>query len=64
MIAIEGVKPTARTIATRTYPLTAEVFVVLRKGMPRNSPAALLRNWLQTVEGQAAVQESGYVPRG
>jgi phosphate transport system substrate-binding protein len=64
MIAIDGVKPTARTIATRAYPLTAEVFVVLRKGMPRESPAALLRDWLQTAEGQAAVQESGYVPRG
>ena len=64
MIAIDGVEPTARTIATRAYPLTSEVFVVLRKGMPRDSPAALLRNWLQTAEGQAAVQESGYVPRG
>jgi phosphate transport system substrate-binding protein len=64
MIAIDGVKPTSSTIATRAYPLTAEVFVVLRKGMPRESRAALLRDWLQTAQGQAAVQESGYVPRG
>ena len=64
MIAIDGVKPATRTIATRAYPLTAEVFVALRTGTPRQSPAATLRDWLQTAAGQAAVQESGYVPKG
>lgn len=64
MIAIDGVKPATGTIATRTYPLTSEVFVALRTGTPRQSPAAALRDWLLTGAGQAAVQESGYAPRG
>ena len=64
MIAIDGVRPTLATIAARAYPLTSEVFAVVRKGTPRESPAARVRAWLQTAEGQAAVQESGYVPRG
>ncbi len=64
MIAIEGVRPTSKTISTGAYPLTSEVFVVLRKGMPPDSPAARLRAWLQSDQGQAAVQESGYIPGG
>lgn len=64
MIAIDGVRPTAATIASRAYPLTSEVFAVVRKGLPPGSPAASLLGWLQTGEGQAAVRESGYVPRG
>jgi ABC-type phosphate transport system substrate-binding protein len=64
MIAIDGVKPTASSIAARTYPLTNAVFVVLRKGMPHESPAARLREWFQTTEGQAAVRESGYIIGG
>ncbi len=64
MIAIDGVRPTAATITSRAYPLTSEVFAVVRKGLPQGSPAASLLAWLQTGEGQAAVRESGYVPRG
>jgi phosphate transport system substrate-binding protein len=62
LIGINGVKPTSENIATRAYPLTAEVYAVTRKNMPKGSTAIMLRDWLLTNEGSAAIAESGYVP--
>ncbi|MFZ5856366.1 MAG: PstS family phosphate ABC transporter substrate-binding protein [Chloroflexota bacterium] len=62
ILAVEGVKPTSNTIANRTYPLIAEVYVVIRDGEPVDAPSVLLRDWLLTKEGQYVVEESGYVP--
>jgi phosphate transport system substrate-binding protein len=62
LIGINGVKPTSENIATRAYPLTAEVYAVTRKMMARDSTAQMLRDWLFTDEGRAAIVESGYVP--
>ena len=62
MIAIEGVQPTSATIASRAYPLAAEVYVITRKGTPSTSTAAMLRDWLLSADGQAVVKASGYVP--
>ncbi len=61
MIAIDGVHPTFENIADRSYPLTTEVYAVIRGDAPQESAARLLLDWLQTAEGQAAVAESGYV---
>lgn len=62
LIAIKGVIPSAENIADRSYPLTTEVYVVVRQDAPADSTAVMLRNWLLTSEGQRIVQESGYVP--
>ncbi len=62
MIAVDGVHPTSENIAGRSYPLTTEVYAVIRGDAPHDSAARLLLDWLQTAEGQAAVAESGYVP--
>jgi phosphate transport system substrate-binding protein len=62
LIGINGVQPTSEAIAERAYPLTAEVYAVVREDMPQDSTAVMLRDWLLTEEGQAAVEESGYVP--
>lgn len=62
LIGIDGVRPTSDDIASRAYPLTTEVYAVIREGMPEDSTAVLLRDWLLTEQGQAAIQESGYVP--
>lgn len=62
MIAIDGVEPTSDNIAKRSYPLTTEVYAVVREGMSQDSTAMMLRDWLLTREGQAAIAESGYVP--
>ena len=62
MIAVDGVHPTSENIADRSYPLTTEVYAVIRGDAPQESAARLLLDWLQTAEGQAAIAESGYVP--
>jgi phosphate transport system substrate-binding protein len=62
LLAVEGVAATSESIAQRAYPLTAEVYAAVRQGMPADSPAVLLRDWLLTPDGQAAVAASGYVP--
>ncbi len=59
---VDGVEPNAQTIAMREYPFVSEVFVVTRNGIASNSPAAKLRAWLLSREGQSVVRESGYVP--
>lgn len=62
MIAVDGVHPTWENIADQSYPLTTEVYAVIRGDAPQNSAARLLLAWLQTVDGQAAIAKSGYVP--
>jgi len=61
-IAVDGIEANPETIASRKYPFVSEVFVVTRKEISPESPAAKLRNWLLSAEGQAVVRESGYVP--
>jgi phosphate transport system substrate-binding protein len=61
-IAIDGVEPTSENIASRKYPHISEVYVVTRKEQNNDSPAAKLKSWLLSAEGQAVVRESGYVP--
>ena len=62
ILAVEGVRPTSKTIANQTYPLLAPVYVVIRDGEPADSTSVLLRDWLLTPEGQRVVEESGYIP--
>ncbi|MDR1270525.1 MAG: substrate-binding domain-containing protein [Planctomycetaceae bacterium] len=62
VLAVNGVFPNYENIRTKKYPLVYEIYVVTRKGIPDNSPAAKLRDWLLSDDGQRAVRESGYVP--
>jgi phosphate transport system substrate-binding protein len=62
ILAVEGVRPTSKTIADRTYPLASKVYVVIRAGEPSDSTSILLRDWLLAKEGQFIVENSGYVP--
>jgi phosphate transport system substrate-binding protein len=61
LLNVNGVKPTADSIAKRAYPLTTEVYAATRKGTPKDSAAMQLLDWLYTPEGKAAIKESGYV---
>jgi phosphate transport system substrate-binding protein len=61
-IPVDGVEPSAETIAARKYPYVSEVLVVTRKGDQPDSPAIKMRDWLLSPEGQSIVHESGYVP--
>ncbi len=62
LCAIEGVLPTAETIASGEYPLTTEVYVVIRKDQESDSLPYALRDWYLSKEGQNLVRECGYVP--
>jgi phosphate transport system substrate-binding protein len=61
-IAIDGVEPTAETIASGKYPMATPVYAAIRADEAADAPAAKLLNWLLSDEGQAVVRESGYVP--
>ena len=62
MLAIDGVAPSAETIADGSYPYVTDVYVVVRNGEPEDSSALLLRDWLLTDDGQEVVASSGYIP--
>jgi phosphate transport system substrate-binding protein len=61
-LGVEGVVPTSDNIADGSYPLTTEVYAVIREKMSPDHTSVLLRNWLLSVEGQAVTKDSGYVP--
>ena len=61
-LGINGVVPSYETIQSGEYPLVTEVYVITRKGLTNDSPAAKFKTWLLSPEGQAVVRESGYVP--
>jgi phosphate transport system substrate-binding protein len=60
-IGVNGVEPTSTTIRDRTYPLTTEVYAVVRKGLPPEDTAIQLRNWLLSSAGKLTIEYSGYV---
>jgi len=62
MIAVDGVQPSDDTIADGSYPLLNEYYVVIRADEPEDSPARLLRDWILSDEGRAAIIEAGYIP--
>ncbi len=62
LLSIDGIAPTAETIADDTYPLTTKVFVAMRAEAAVTSTARFLRDWLLSPAGQALVRDSGYVP--
>ena len=61
LCSINGVAPNHDNIRAGKYPLTTEVYVVIRSDLDRNSDACKLRDWLLSEEGQEAVRKSGYV---
>ena len=62
MIAVDGVQPSDDTIADGSYPLLNEYYVVIRADEPEDSPARLLRDWILSDEGSAAIVKAGYIP--
>ena len=61
-LAIDGVEPTAESIASGAYPWSTRVYAAWREGEPELAPAMRLLRWLRSPEGQAVVAESGYIP--
>jgi|GEM_PF-263421 len=57
-LAIDGVMPTAETIADGTYPLVIYTYSYYNKG---NEKGKALTDWLLTEEGQKVIASSGHV---
>jgi phosphate transport system substrate-binding protein len=61
-IAVNGILPTQETISNRQYSFVAEVYVVIRSDLDKNSMAYKLYELLQTTDGKNVIAESGYIP--
>jgi phosphate transport system substrate-binding protein len=63
VFAIDGIYPDPATIGNRTYPLTTEVYAIIRSDLDQNSMAYKLYEWLRTSEAAKSVlTECGFVP--
>lgn len=62
LLAVDGVLPTAETIADGTYPLADYNYLVLRSDEPKDSPARRLAEFMVSDAGQQAVAGSGFLP--
>lgn len=60
-IGIEGVHPSRQTISNRSYPLTTEVYAVIRSDTDRSSMTYKIYEWLQTENGKQVIGKSGYI---
>lgn len=61
LLAIGGVEPDDTTIRDGSYPFLNPYYVVVAANLPPDSPAAILRSWLLSKEGQRLVAQEGYV---
>ena len=62
LLAVDGVLPTAETIADGTYPLADYNYLVLRSDEPKDTPARRLAEFMVSDAGQQAVAGSGFLP--
>jgi phosphate transport system substrate-binding protein len=58
--AINGIFPTPTTMRDGTYPLTTEVYAIIRSDLERGSMAFKLYEWLQTETVKLVLEECGF----
>lgn len=61
-IGVNGVEMTKENIINGTYPYTSNVYTAVRSDIDKSSLACRIFDFLTSEEGQAIVDESGYVP--
>ena len=61
MLSLNGVYPSSENIANGSYPVISNFYAVYRKG-DDNPNVDILIDWLLSEEGQAVVEQNGYVP--
>ncbi|MDR1790364.1 MAG: substrate-binding domain-containing protein [Propionibacteriaceae bacterium] len=62
LLGVDGVAPENPTIASGAYPYVNDFYAVILASEPADSPARQLVEWLESPDGQALVDEAGYVP--
>ena len=60
LIAIDGVAPTVENIRSGLYPIVTPVYAVTYEGNPNPNVDRLI-DWVLSEEGQAIIEETGYV---
>ena len=60
-IDIGGIHPTRESIGNKSYPLTTEVYAVIRADLDKSSTAYKMYEILQTETGKQVIRESGYM---
>ena len=61
LLAVDGVAPSADTIADETYPLCNEFYAAVRQDSGPDTPERKVYDWLSTDAGRACIRKSGYV---
>ena len=60
MLAIGGALPSTESISDGSYPFVSDFYAVIRKETPKDSPARILYNWIQSTDGINLVRHEGY----
>ena len=60
-IAVDSVKPSEETLIDGTYPAYSHLYFVFRSNEPSDSPVRSLADFIQSEEGQDAVERAGMI---
>ena len=61
VIEIEGIAPTPENIRNETYPLSTKYYAVIR-AEDINETGGKFMDWMLSAEGQACIEQAGYIP--
>lgn len=61
ILTINGIEPTAETIADGSYPIAGNIYAVYRKGETNENVYKAI-DFMLSPEGQKIVEQSGYIP--
>ncbi len=62
LIKVNNILPNYKTLKSKQYEYTTEVYSVIRTNLSTSSIANQLHQWLQTSKGKKTIEESGYIP--
>ena len=63
ILTINGIAPTAETIADGSYPVAGNIYAIYRKGETNENVQKAI-DFMLSPEGQKIVEQSGYIPLG
>ena len=61
ILTINGIAPTAGTIADGSYPVAGNIYAIYRKGETNENVQKAI-DFMLSPEGQKIVEQSGYIP--
>lgn len=61
ILSVNGITPTLENVNSGDYPLTVNIYAIIRKDSAENSRARRLVNFILSEEGQNIIEENGYL---